>query len=161
MPDIFLLIPTAVSVLRLFCKNRWNKRNCPKTSVSNGTCGHERIIVETRNQLPYDGRNSATYQYTPGGEGLKATPNQIRELWFDIAHMSVITVSGLPFVLISTPVSVLSFFCTNRWNKRNTPKTVVQNVTRPHEKVSNNVAELGTHDKPTRKIISWSKFCPN
>ena len=39
------------------------------------------------------------------------------------------------FIFISTPVSVLRFFCKNQWNKPNSPKTLVPNGTSRHERV--------------------------
>ena len=153
-----LFSSTAMSMLSFFCKNRGKKRISPKTLVPNGIRRHERVIAETRNLLPYDGRTSPTYPCAHGREGLKATGNQFREFWFDIARKSLLTLSGLTFVLISTAVSVLSFFCKNRWNKRNTPKTLVQNGTHHRENVSYNGAEVDTHDKPNREIISRSEF---
>ena len=79
IPEIFVLISTAMSLLSLFCKNRGNKRISPKTLVPNGIRRHERVIAETRNLLPYDGRTSPTYPCAHGREGLKATGNQFRE----------------------------------------------------------------------------------
>ena len=131
----------AVSGLSLLCMNHWNKRNAPNTLVPYvPPRRHERVVLETRNLLPYDVRTSQTNLYGPRGEGLMATRTQLIELWFDIVHKSVIPISDLTFVLISTPVSGLSFFCMNRWNKPNSPKTFVQNATHPRGKLSYNGA---------------------
>ena len=56
--------------------------------------------------------------------------------WQDHPRETARVIPFLPeiFVLISTVVSVLSFLCVNRWQKRNSPKTLVPYDLPRHER---------------------------